>query len=402
MKNLIFLIVINVLFVLQMNSQPLTIGAPFPDLHYSNRISGDIQTDDTYLKGKVTILEFWATWCGPCLTSMKHLDTLKQQFGDQLQILAVGYESEARIARFQQKMNYNFDFITDEEKALQDYFPHRIIPHAVIVGPDGHIKGMTNPDLITATSIEALLAGERPDFPLKAETSAFDFSKDYFAADSLTQSNFVLQPGVPAYPTFSRQFNQGPFAHRRISYYNATIEMLYQMAYQFSGLRTVVEADPTKLAYEDPRNHYFMDIIVAPEDQDQLFADLQRNLNESFDIKAKTAIRTMEVAVIYRLDSVAVPFVRSEKSAFPSAKGDRFESEGATFEDFATYLENFNLVGLPVIDETNDDNRYQLSFHYFPEDPKSFKPALKKMGLGIKKATRAVEVLVLFDSPTED
>ena len=124
---------------------------------------------------------------------------------------------------------------------------------------------------------------------------------------------------------------------------------------------------------------------------------LQKSLNQYFDIKARTEKKKMEVARIYRLDSIEVPFDQAITPGETTARGDRFNNPGATFEDFAEYLEGFGVVGMPVVDETNDENLYNFSFSYLPEDPSSFKKELKELGLGIQKVEREVEVLVIYE-----
>ena len=40
-------------------------------------------------KGKITIIEFWETWCGPCIEGMHHLKKLKDKFAEELEIVCV-------------------------------------------------------------------------------------------------------------------------------------------------------------------------------------------------------------------------------------------------------------------------------------------------------------------------
>lgn len=51
-------------------------------------------------RGKVVLIEFWATWCSPCVDAMPHLQALQKQFGNKLQIITVSTEKEKRIRQF--------------------------------------------------------------------------------------------------------------------------------------------------------------------------------------------------------------------------------------------------------------------------------------------------------------
>ena len=51
-------------------------------------------------KGKLVILDFWATWCKPCIAMMPVMDSLQQQFADRVQIIPVTYQSGSEVKRF--------------------------------------------------------------------------------------------------------------------------------------------------------------------------------------------------------------------------------------------------------------------------------------------------------------
>src|SRR5215217_1873478 len=79
----------------------LQIGTQMPDLtlnnlhNYKNAKGERVATAKiSDFKGKKLILDFWATWCAPCVTMIPRMDSLQAQFADKLQILSVTYESE--------------------------------------------------------------------------------------------------------------------------------------------------------------------------------------------------------------------------------------------------------------------------------------------------------------------
>src|SRR5690606_20613261 len=51
-------------------------------------------------KDKLIILDFWATWCAPCITSLHKLDTLQVQFKDDLMVIPTSYEPESKVKPF--------------------------------------------------------------------------------------------------------------------------------------------------------------------------------------------------------------------------------------------------------------------------------------------------------------
>lgn len=62
------------------------------------------------LRGKPIFLNFWATWCGPCISEMKSIEQIYQTYKDDIHFLAVSHEDLDKIKKFQKKRVLNFDF----------------------------------------------------------------------------------------------------------------------------------------------------------------------------------------------------------------------------------------------------------------------------------------------------
>ncbi len=76
----------------------LGIGDTNPGLHIAKWVKGD--PIDEPLKGKVHVVEFWATWCGPCRVGMPHISTLQSEYGDEVAFIGVTREDEAKVSTF--------------------------------------------------------------------------------------------------------------------------------------------------------------------------------------------------------------------------------------------------------------------------------------------------------------
>jgi thiol-disulfide isomerase/thioredoxin len=102
----------------------------------------DLEGRETTLaqfKGKVVVLNFWATWCEPCRAEMPSMQKLADKFGpDKLVVLGVNYqEGEPRIRRFLTQNPVQFTILMDREGSATKAWITRVFPTSIIIGPDG-------------------------------------------------------------------------------------------------------------------------------------------------------------------------------------------------------------------------------------------------------------------------
>ena len=96
-------------------------------------------------KGKVVLVNFWATWCEPCKAEMPSLQALADRFGpDRLVVVGVNYQETAlRIQRFlDTNPALRFSILLDRDGAAAKAWTRRIFPTTVLVGPDGRARSM--------------------------------------------------------------------------------------------------------------------------------------------------------------------------------------------------------------------------------------------------------------------
>jgi thiol-disulfide isomerase/thioredoxin len=109
--------------------------------------------------GQVVLVNFWATWCEPCLEEMPSLQRLKTRLaGQPFTILAVNYgESPAKIQQFLQRVPVDFPVLLDRDQQAARAWRVRILPASYLVGRDGRVRASVIGELDWA-SAEAVQA----------------------------------------------------------------------------------------------------------------------------------------------------------------------------------------------------------------------------------------------------
>jgi thiol-disulfide isomerase/thioredoxin len=96
------------------------------------------------LKGNVVLLDFWATWCGPCREALPHVQSLannSELTEKGLKVFAVNLrEGEDKIKPFMEQGNYTFAVPLDREGQVANSYKVQGIPTQVLIGRDGMVK----------------------------------------------------------------------------------------------------------------------------------------------------------------------------------------------------------------------------------------------------------------------
>jgi len=350
-------------------------------------------TSMSALKGKIVVIEFWATWCGSCITAMPHLNDLQNKYPDRLRIVSVSSETPGRIKKFLRARPSNVWFASDTADIISGMFPHRLIPHTVLISPEGNLVANISPESLTEETIEKLLRNEPVTLTEKTDNTLTyeQLLETNFYADDTVSKRFIIQPSIPGAPGFStNHLNSKTFSGRRITAVNCDIANLYRLAYGNFPYNRTVDNIPARES-----KSYCIDIIA--EDKAQLLPQLKNELAAVFDITAVIRNETKDVYALRVADPIklkTIPLSTSGQRTYYARHGE-VDQQGMTLSDLADYLESYGVTGIPVVDETKITNRYDIRFSFQPEDPTSLNHVLADRGLVLEKTKRQIAILYL-------
>jgi thiol-disulfide isomerase/thioredoxin len=119
-------------------------------------------------KGKAYLLDFWATWCGPCVASIPHIEHLHQKYKDQGLVVIgqnVWEDDTSKISAFVEKVanKMTYRIALDSQEAVAKPWLRAAgqngIPVVILVGKDGNIAWIDHPEALSETVVEQVLAG---------------------------------------------------------------------------------------------------------------------------------------------------------------------------------------------------------------------------------------------------
>ena len=399
MKKIILMPGLFLLLVANMAFAQVKKGDQVPDFTFDGVLNAPLNnTSLSALKGKWVWLEFWATWCGPCISAMPQLEKLQARYKEQLQIVTVSSEGRERILQFIKASPFQLWFALDTANRLKSLFPYQMIPHSILISPKGELLAATLPENITANVIDSLLAGKRVHLPEKKDipiNTIREYVDQYFYAADTVQQRFVVQPELKGAIGMMTPHRDNPaFNGRRLTFSNAALVNIYGEAFggfDYDRIINQIQIDKDK--------SFCLDIIVKPGED--LRAALRKELASTFAIHAEKVLRSKEVYVLKIADPGKFKTIPRHRDG-QGEGGMRHGSIDVTvidMKEFADYLENYGGFKYLVIDETANTEKLDIRFDFRPEDPDSLTKVLTAMGLRLEKAQREVEMLLLADRP---
>jgi len=143
---------------LQSTSTQDNVGKKLPKLGFDF-----VANDPGRIYGKPKIIEFWATWCGPCVKNIPHLNKLHRQYSSKgLVIIGLTKEDSRKVSSFMETNRMDYAVGIDDQGKLARQFGVRGIPHALLVDASDKIIWEGHPSNLSDKLIQQALASSPP------------------------------------------------------------------------------------------------------------------------------------------------------------------------------------------------------------------------------------------------
>jgi thiol-disulfide isomerase/thioredoxin len=367
-------------------SESVQIGALVPNFDVNILTKeGTVKKNIKDYRGKVVILEFWATYCGPCLPAMDHLADLQFKFKNDLEVINITDEERWKVVSFLKKRPTFLAIGLDTDKSINQLFYHQLMPHTIIIDPQGYIKAITSPEEVTEEVIYLAKSGAILAVKTKAE---FAQKSENAIAMTVVQTDdkSFYKVAVSAYKEgVQSQINKkSDFEYEFI---NCTVPLIYQVFYQTTrpnpNERACLEVSEQTKYLLDDKQQYSMTIKVPEQMKHRLGEIGMKHLEEIFSVKAKNENRTRKVYALTTNKDIAQP--------------SNNVGMDMPLKDFLKLLWDTKVVDMPIINESNTTDASIVWVADFPKEVSKVQESIQKMGFKLEPKTTETACLVLHE-----
>jgi thiol-disulfide isomerase/thioredoxin len=112
-------------------------------------------------RDKVVIVDFWATWCGPCIAAIPHMNALQQAFPGEALVIGISNEPVEKVRGWLPGKGIQYTIGVDTRQRMGGVVQNRTIPYAIVYSPDGVIRWQGHPNLLTEEDLRAIVEASR-------------------------------------------------------------------------------------------------------------------------------------------------------------------------------------------------------------------------------------------------
>jgi uncharacterized protein (TIGR03435 family) len=355
------------------------VGQPAPEIALDLLLPDRPVADATLpaLAGKAVVLEFWATWCGPCVEAIPHLNELAAQFKDRpVVFLSVTDEERAVVESFLKKRPIQGWTGIAKRKKLGENYGVEGIPDTFLIDPAGKIAANLFPDQLKPEMIEDLVAGR----PVKAPPRPVFVTVKSTPGGPAPLAELILRPSA-AGTSSGMSTGLGKLAMQR-----GQRRWFFSVVYQTPFSRVIGEgvADPAR---------YDLSVSLAGASSATVNSLARDLLCAAFKVKADRETRETDVLVLTAPGGKPAGLTETDGfggSRLGSGNG-KIQMTNGSISSLATVIES--VLEKPVVNETGLGGRYDVTLTY--ESPEGLLDAVRKLGFAIEPARRPIEFLVV-------
>lgn len=369
-------------------------------------------------KGKPVILDFWATWCQPCVAMLPKMVSIQKQFGNALQIILVNQETEERAEAFFSRMQKISPIDLPCELKNTDLFKSfgvQSVPNYVWINKEGIICAVTDHEALTTENISSFIKNDKINIETKPNVAEqpYDYNLPLLSGNNgdvnILQYHSIITGYYSGQVTrYSTPMSKSRYKGRRVMACNCPVDLLYRIAYSspeypygFPSSRTIYQIKDTTVYkinpdWKDTTDLYCYELIVPERKATHIYEIMRQDMERYFGFYGTVVSKPTKCYVLINQNAKS-----SEGNPQFEMSNYWIKMKNSPISRVMDALEHYNQMDI-FINETHLDHPIDLDIEGDLRDIEVLKKGFAKYGLELVEEQRPQDYLILTDNPSSN
>jgi thiol-disulfide isomerase/thioredoxin len=368
------------------------------------------------LKGKFVIVDFWGTFCLPCIRAFPKLENMQKRFGDSLQILLIvtdGYQRAKHFYETRKKEKKPMVLPCAINKSMVKYFQLQGVPSYAWIDNKGYVRAVTDESQLTERNVSDFINGKMSGVHEREKAVSVNSKKPlYEIVKEIDSTALVFRSTLTRHLKGASSLTAWPKENGNINRFiaiNMGIRNLYQLAYgdsagSISSNRVIIEsAHPEKLTQPKDgnfdtwklENTYCYEIYMPNVNRDSILKMIRDDLRQLFGYNVYQEYRMQRCLILkaennfrFLEDTTVTPKVSYNTGGIIVTN--------YPFQQLVGMIKKY-LYDKIIFDETGLTGKVDITLNAMMNDVDALNKQLKKYGLRLQYEDRPVQMLVIKD-----
>ena len=345
---------------------------------------------DKNLKNKYIVLEFWATWCGPCIAAVPHMNSIQKDFNQKdLYYISITDESVEKVERSLKRINFNSIVVTDLTKKTQiNYGDGKegldAYPLTILIDKNGVIKWIGEPKDLNSNIMSKFLANtkaENKNYNLE-QTVVQKEKKQIFDFNDLLK-NREVKYYFDIQESKSAEKLKKTMGTNIISLKSYSLEDVYNDVFNIKN---------DQLQLPENINNKRFDVIYKNIEEAANLNMLEKDILKKLNLKKQMILKPSKINMISIQDNSLLEETLEKRFSAKSDADDKIIFTAFTINNTLDELSNVSTVPFKF----NDKNENKYDFIISIKSKEAMVESLKSYGLSVEEKDIKIEYITLI------